>query len=133
MNLCLRVHVFLTIRRPPRSTRTDTLLPYTRASDRFGGILSHEHIGITQRMFNLRVMTHPLQVFRAVVVLDVIDVDDKIVIRAGPFDKVFGDKAVQIIILPIGFTADGDTWISLREPGSQHIADRKSTRLNSSH
>src|SRR3546814_7989352 len=26
------------IRRPPRSTRTDTLFPYTRSSDRFRGI-----------------------------------------------------------------------------------------------
>src|SRR3546814_16632238 len=47
--LCLRVHTcvffffFLMIRRPPRSTRTDTLFPYTtlfRSLDRIDGLTS---------------------------------------------------------------------------------------------
>src|SRR3546814_17844663 len=29
IHLCLRIFFFLMIRRPPRSTRTDTLFPYT--------------------------------------------------------------------------------------------------------
>src|SRR3546814_11176101 len=32
------------IRRPPRSTRTDTLFPYTTLSD-LSGISSHDHLG----------------------------------------------------------------------------------------
>src|SRR3546814_14018512 len=42
--LCCSMFFFLMIRRPPRSTRTDTLFPYTtlfRSVGRHGGVVGH--------------------------------------------------------------------------------------------
>ena len=69
-------------------------------------------------MFDLRFMTHPFEVFGAVVVFDVIDVNDEVVLAAGLFDEVLSHEAVQVVVLAIGFSADRYARITLREARS---------------
>src|SRR3546814_10971469 len=91
---------FLMIRRPPRSTRTDTLFPYTTL---FRSIINHlpNQLGITDR--------HLRRVF-------------KTEIGVTPIEFVQTQRLLFVRRLL------SDTRLSVTE-----IADRKSTRLNSSH
>src|SRR3546814_11712925 len=89
--------LLLVIQRPPRSTRTDTLFPYTTL---FRSPLSH--------------------IERVVAALRLRDID------AINFDLMYG--------LPGQELADVDTTIDeALALAPSRIADRKSTRLNSSH
>src|SRR3546814_17585629 len=97
------VFFFLMIRRPPRSTRTDTLFPYTTL---FRSV---------QQLAGLRV---------AMRVVAEIDLAETGVDAIG---RRVGERTVQP---RAGLGAGG---IALRRAGDVERPDRKSTRLNSSH
>src|SRR3546814_2654376 len=106
------IFFFLMIRRPPRSTRTDTLFPYTTlfrsqaAQDRTGDLLRAiaTLIGVALELLD------PFQVD------DRRDADQQIRVR-GNIDLITDERTMQAFI---------KQQIRIRR-------DRKSTRLNSSH
>src|SRR3546814_18829717 len=95
---------FLMIRRPPRSTRTDTLFPYTTL---FRSILLH----LAEK--DERLMPRDAQA------------------RANTLAWLFAAyNSVEPMLFELGnvdIFASDEEWAKLRRP------DRKSTRLNSSH
>src|SRR3546814_4682788 len=116
---------FLMIRRPPRSTRTDTLFPYTtlfrsidqaiafekRNADRFAVLyqpgLIYEHLDV--------MLDNPILADRRVRQALILAVD-----RQAISDRLFAGKQ------PVAATGVHPLdWV--------HTTDRKSTRLNSSH
>src|SRR3546814_10609982 len=118
---------FLMIRRPPRSTRTDTLFPYTtlfrsRAPDREAEVARLE-IALLQVLPGTLAVVFgmPRQVYLAVLADDLPGVVDQ-------------DRRVEAVTLlgQLGIAeveADAE-FLGLLE---QRPGDRKSTRLNSSH
>src|SRR3546814_13597738 len=102
-------------RRPPRSTRTDTLFPYTTLfrSRRYRGRPQHEG-----RPMNHSALANNITVAGLVVGLYVRD----------------QDEAHDFYVGKLGFRVHTDArngdyrWLTV-----QHPEDRKSTRLNSSH
>src|SRR3546814_7113377 len=103
------VFFFLMIRRPPRSTRTDTLLPYTTLFRSGGG--SRRHRGASRRD---RAVRHR-RVFRALLLRPHrYPAADRLLGRADPTGRP---------------AAAGRAGTALRAAVGR---DRKSTRLNSS-
>src|SRR3546814_8029606 len=102
------------IRRPPRSTRTDTLFPDTTLFRSGGQIGRGASIG---RMLATRDRYAAFRSRRVVV-------KSRIVKLAG--NGIKGARAHLRYIQRDGVTRDG-------HPGELYSADRKSTRLNSSH
>src|SRR3546814_14418535 len=96
---------FLMIRRPPRSTRTDTLFPYTTL------FRSVEVIGVT------RIPESPVALERLTAQAPA---------STQPSPRPPLTPALLTARLPNGVTVE-------LECGGQDVADRKSTRLNSSH
>src|SRR3546814_5275606 len=121
---------FLMIRRPPRSTRTDTLFPYTTLFRSKGVefLLLDSKIGDTREAIAASAAGHDIPVLddnlqlvgRSLGVIStaeafVIDPRTWKVAYRGPIDA--------------SFAAGADSGANL----SDALADRKSTRLNSSH
>src|SRR3546814_21090412 len=80
------VFCFLMIRRPPRSTRTDTLFPYTtlfrsRRGDREGGDVA--------RLETRQLLDRPLDILRPVILA--VD-DDHVLGAADDIDVTVGDR-----------------------------------------
>src|SRR3546814_13106597 len=94
---------FLMIRRPPRSTRTDTLFPYTT--------LFRSNLDVVRLRGNARIVEGG----RRSLAGEYFEYDLKT-------DKVSRGGPVRISILP-----------SKSKPDDAEAGDRKSTRLNSSH
>src|SRR3546814_18514189 len=118
---------FLRIRRPPRSTRTDTLFPYTplfRSSvarqdvDILDGYVELGAAGIFEGDAIVRAAAHGDRGQTLVTPDAVIEMDDEIARRKR---RQFGQKRIG------GFAAPGAAHEAVAEQ------DRKSTRLNSSH
>src|SRR3546814_18193304 len=99
------------IRRPPRSTRTDTLLPYTTL------FRSHaHHIALQQAPARV---TEPLSCQRMILTLH----------------DYWSDRGC-LVLQPYDMEMDAGTFhpaTTLRALGPDSWKDRKSTRLNSSH
>src|SRR3546814_3795868 len=120
---------FLMIRRPPRSTRTDTLFPYTTLfrspvvganarQDWPSGWVQHRSIRLDQLVAQAnRYSGKPI-------ILD--DNATAALIASGRFQinktDVFVERIAESLKLRISYRDDGI-----------HLRDRKSTRLNSSH
>src|SRR3546814_14488681 len=98
--------LFLMIRRPPGSTRTDTLFPYTTRfrSQTFGENTGRDFMRLANRLANFQRL------------------DRRLVGRQH--DLV--DRALRLA----EFAADRER---ARDVGGVTVEDRKSTRLNSSH
>src|SRR3546814_19987777 len=102
------------VRRPPRSTRTDTLLPYTT-------------LFRSDNAFMARLMGQPGRAG------DVADRPDAVHIGAAigiGVDMALGGfhaQGLQTDVFGVGRDADGDDGVA------ELLVDRKSTRLNSSH
>src|SRR3546814_16151367 len=98
-------------RRPPRSTRTDTLFPYTTLVRSFLGLDEAEFMKATQATFKLGIEF--VNWGRA---------GDRYVHPFGTFGR------------PIGEADFFSYWIRAHRAGTAaSLSDRKSTRLNSSH
>src|SRR3546814_14567845 len=104
---------FLMIRRPPRSTRTDTLFPYTTlfrssllvaAEGRHSPTREAAHINVARWGY-----------------------DEVAIITAIHHEKSHENTAYEI------FYPDGPFAVLPMLPGTRSAIDRKSTRLNSSH
>src|SRR3546814_20629585 len=99
---------FLKIRRPPRSTRTDTLLPYTTLFRSDHGVFGREECRVVERAIDGigcgSIPIFALMVFRVSLAFD----DNYVVGKGGK--------------------ADDELWRT-----DLARVDRKSTRLNSSH
>src|SRR3546814_19281803 len=117
---------FLMIRRPPRSTRTDTLFPYTTRcrsvqADSAGGqlLFPHRDFGAGNRGGNQH--EHRRRLMR-----ELVERREVHARRAGVFGhpRLFEQRGEGIALV----VADGDD-----APGGElAMVDRKSTRLNSS-
>src|SRR3546814_18020889 len=104
----LIVFLFLMIRRPPRSTRTDTLFPYTTLFRSLGvvaGVEAGGELVVGDLAGNLRVGLQELQ---------------EVAFAAPDFHRVALHEAVGVLAADTGL-------------GQRQQQDRKSTRLNSSH
>src|SRR3546814_9238751 len=120
------VHFFLMLRRPPRSTRTDTLFPYTP---------------LFRSLYNALVLKVPAaEVMGAVGVLALLanagvaallfayrkgDANMRSVWICSRNDAIAN---VAVVLAALGVFGTGTGW-----PDVVVAADRKSTRLNSSH
>src|SRR3546814_13385340 len=98
------------IRRPPRSTRTDTLFPYTTLFRSAGGIDADRNVGRLAVQQDLDLGGLPVEA--GLLVADLLD--------GGA-----GDLFDLLLVHLVRFRHQ-----ALR---AAHFADRKSTRLNSSH
>src|SRR3546814_7667264 len=111
---------FLMIRRPPRSTRTDTLFPYT-----------------TLFRSDLRECIDWTPFFRAWELHGTYPsiLDDDVVGETARALKADADAMLDRLIAEKWLTARGVCafWPCARDGDSVTIQDRKSTRLNSSH
>src|SRR3546814_16952811 len=110
---CITLIFFLMIRRPPRSTRTDTLFPYTTL---FRSIEVSEPMGY---------VTLP-----ATLLPDLIengDIRALIVIAGNPLLSAGGEARLRKAFEKL------DLMVALDIYRSVTAEDRKSTRLNSSH
>src|SRR3546814_3627540 len=126
---------FLMIRRPPRSTRTDTLFPYTTLF-RSPGVEPGADPAIASRRARQRVQPAYLGADRAGDVLD-----QRRIERGAQPDRLgevgrrqCAERAVQRFGPPI-VARDAESRDRRRnvEQLRQLLVDRKSTRLNSSH
>src|SRR3546814_3909477 len=119
------------IRRPPRSTRTDTLVPYTTLF-RSGGA---EFVGVLGREFDRgvdQVADDGGEQFG--------DAADDLAVDEGDGGRVLQVDAQAAVLLAdldveVGVQLLRGARVVRRAAGGQHRqgADRKSTRLNSSH
>src|SRR3546814_14261513 len=113
------------IRRPPRSTRTDTLVPYTTL---FRSIHVHEIADFTQRypaeqLCEIDILTKRGQTLRG-----------RCELMKGEAGNPYKNGEVQAKYSKLATEAWGsDTANRLREGILALEQDRKSTRLNSSH
>src|SRR3546814_7277490 len=107
------------IRRPPRSTRTDTLLPYTT-------LFRSVHVGDDQRANVLRVQIGAMETADVALAFD--QRHDDLLFGA------FAPSAVLCLAADIGFIGFADPrrrFAAKRAIGIVGLQDRKSTRLNS--
>src|SRR3546814_20988463 len=104
------------IRRPPRSTRTATLFPYTT---RFRSAGTADPVG--GRIIRKPGSRDPQGVFVDLAT----NLVDNVVPPPRPVDRDLALRKAQDILLANGVTAAADMGTT--------IEDRKSTRLNSSH
>src|SRR3546814_14735691 len=116
---------FLMIRRPPRSTRTDTLFPYTTLFRSQIGTLTEtlETVGMATRAAYSSVMSH-----RSGETEDVTIADLAVATNAGQIKTGAPCRGER--------TAKYNQLLRIEEElGSRAVyaGDRKSTRLNSSH
>src|SRR3546814_16494222 len=118
MYYALFVFFFLMIRRPPRSTRTDTLFPYTTLfrSDRPGTVAQIPDDERTDVMRLARDFRHVADAARLVVDLG---------------EEQHRDVIVERVQHRIG--VGGHRHHPPARQGLYPLQDRKSTRLNSSH
>src|SRR3546814_18253741 len=100
---------FCMIRRPPRSTRTDTLFPYTTLF-RSADAAPAPHRALTEQV-EISVATGKVRVVT-------------IALRELPRHRQLAQRPQQRVVVGIG----GDFTLHVRTE-----VDRKSTRLNSSH
>src|SRR3546814_10868070 len=107
---------FLMIRRPPRSTRTDTLFPYTTL---FRSPFAPVNVALEG---NVEAVAHPA--VHAVGAVDEIILG--LLSAARPLQHDLDALAHRFQVSERGAALDGRT-----EPGEN--LDRKSTRMNSSH
>src|SRR3546814_15307281 len=98
------------IRRPPRSTRTDTLFPSTT--------LFRSHIHPAVLMHAERVDPHERRL--------------QVVLAGGKLGDLGSGKAVGAVRVSRGGRLEGLVGVG-HPPGDRTGEDRKSTRLNSSH
>src|SRR3546814_8418314 len=108
------------LRRPPRSTRTDTLFPYTtlfRSFDNTGGS-SHNTISI--HYDNVRLVN---------------DIAPGLTLASGEWTRarLLIERTEGGALLTIQLTAEGGATVTTVEDYFLPGLDRKSTRLNSSH
>src|SRR3546814_4736522 len=115
------------IRRPPRSTRTDTLFPYTTLFDLV--VERDRHAGVGRRRNRLGTDTTDREIIAGEIALGKGDVGDRLQQVETAFDLLFLQRL-------FAEGRDGDRYILRRfHPllrGDDDL-DRKSTRLNSSH
>src|SRR3546814_11425382 len=97
------------IRRPPRSTRSDTLFPYTT--------LFRSPAELVRLGFGLRTYVE-VKPFKYA-----LRAEDRLVLKFAALCFARG--------CPVSLVTDWDLSPAIQ--GVQHVADRKSTRLNSSH
>src|SRR3546814_7760594 len=110
------------IRRPPRSTRTDTLFPYTTLfrSPQLDGLVALDRQD-------------------AVPVVARAGVDERVAIRIDgdrALDQVTGAERGQQLLAGLGVQEVDRSVVGAEDepgPGGAVARDRKSTRLNSSH
>src|SRR3546814_12745312 len=125
--LCFLIFFFLMIRRPPRSTRTDTLFPYTTLFRSCFGydnrVVDMLGFGVMKKVTGLPVIfdvTHALQ-------------------QRDPGAAASGGRRAQVLDLARAGLATGLAGLFLEAHPNPDEAkcdgprDRKSTRLNSSH
>src|SRR3546814_3729847 len=106
--------LFLIVRRPPRSTRTDTLLPYTT--------LFRAERGISDAMgIALLASVGPLQIAGRIGLM---------LYRGTMPARLLGRSLTAALVAAILllYVAGANIWMI-----AAGVADRKSTRLNSSH
>src|SRR3546814_13164125 len=126
--------VFLMIRRPPRSTRTDTLFPYTtlfRSSDVGAYAIARGSLAVSSN-YALTYQGANLSIDPAALTLTY---------RAAPVSSIYGGTPSLTGTATAAGLKNSDTlesvtdgaaaWTSLG--GATSDIDRKSTRLNSSH
>src|SRR3546814_9482746 len=109
------------IRRPPRSTRTDTLFPYTTLF-RSGGV-DHHHGAVDRGQRAIGVLAEILVPRR------VEQVEDEPPMLEGHDRRCYRNAALLLDLHPVGARTPR---LPARLDFTRHI-DRKSTRLNSSH
>src|SRR3546814_20469101 len=130
---------FLMIRRPPRSTRTDTLVPYTtlfRSLDLVRGQVGRQAVGVLETARPLRrgypgVGKFPVSIGQ----LSGLGVDasgEAIVFPELEDDDVFQFQPVRLDPLGMNHRMPVAVFAGLAQPDPRR-GDRKSTRLNSSH
>src|SRR3546814_1180403 len=108
------------IRRPPRSTRTDTLFPYTtlfRAGFPFGNS-ARRASGYSGGVVDRKDQNVPFPASVELTHLDRLEAESIHIMR-----EVMADAAHPVMLYSVG----KESAVML------HLADRKSTRLNSSH
>src|SRR3546814_4183525 len=130
---CFYCFFFLMIRRPPRSTRTDTLFPYTTL---FRSV-NHSRMSFRQVSEYVYVRLEDIDKVSAIVadVNDMLEehpeMGDYLIFR---FDS-YGEYSLKLYLYAYtsgAITAYTD-YMRVKQDLLLKIADRKSTRLNSSH
>src|SRR3546814_1149731 len=114
------------IRRPPRSTRTDTLFPYTTLFRSLGAIAEQGFVQgwtIGAAVGDLPGMFFGRPISLAIIALTLLSLLYPL-LRG----RIFGRRGAAG-----GEGANVDCAIILPRPDGHHHRDRKSTRLNSSH
>src|SRR3546814_4980892 len=108
---------FLMIRRPPRSTLTDTLFPYTTLFRRRDGELAALLLPAAERLaHHIRQVDHPDRA------------------AAGDFERhLRRNVQLQLDLLVAQMPVEKALAKGFARRGGGILADRKSTRLNSSH
>src|SRR3546814_8036258 len=112
------------IRRPPRSTRTDTLFPYTTLFRSGGGLVFHRR----RRLLDLDVRER----VRAALLADQQRIALGVIARAMRRTLDL-DQAAVAVLAATGADALGNDGALGVADQMDHLGDRKSTRLNSSH
>src|SRR3546814_8321051 len=126
----LRCFFFLMIRRPPRSTRTDTLFPYTTLFRSVGGQVGGRRIFQPVGIIGLAVGPAPHAEIALRLRLDLVDRGDEDIIAM--FERTGqrrGRIGAQLRLDGVARIKRADFFADIGE----QCRDRKSTRLNSSH
>src|SRR3546814_14250867 len=97
------------IRRPPRSTRTDTLFPYTTLFRSEADLVVAHVVGIA------RLAADALEPERARVRIQVRDPGDVPVARGDLALALAGGEVVQVQAAPVGLLAEPDELVALRQ------------------
>src|SRR3546814_4819939 len=134
--LMLCVFFFLMILRPPRSTRTDTLLPYTtlfRSSPKVKALVSIAANGACT-YFDGEALQHHMQaaLFHGASPDEIIEVLELTSVL-GIHSSITGFPILADELENCGSPLTPQLTSRQEEVKRAHIADRKSTRLNSSH
>src|SRR3546814_1759110 len=119
------------IRRPPRSTRTDTLLPYTtrfRSAPRRGGRLAHRRSGedAHRQAAGAADLTRGSAHRSGIGQLEVGEAVHPLLDRHGELET--GQVRAQAAV-----DAEAERGVAVLRTVDHELIDRKSTRLNSSH
>src|SRR3546814_3931954 len=115
------------IRRPPRSTRTDTLFPYTTLFRSHGAARHHPAGAQQMKLASTRNLLTPGEQ----AVLDLIRDNPDQLTRRDIVERLESTtSSIAVIITKLRRRGFPITSPRFREPGGK---DRKSTRLNSSH